>query len=74
MKTVWSWIIGIGVGLVILLMLVFDRSDRQAYWIARGAVIRPQQTEVFTVVRYPRHLHVYTKPVPIAQDFYLWKK
>ncbi|MBP1703526.1 MAG: hypothetical protein H6Q38_2633 [Chloroflexi bacterium] len=74
MKKVWPWIIGVGVGLVIFSMLVFVRSDRHAYWIARGAIIRPQQVQVITVVRRPGHLKVYTQPVPLARDFYLWKK
>jgi uncharacterized phage infection (PIP) family protein YhgE len=38
MRKIWPWIIGIVVGLVILALLFFGGSERQAYWTARRAV------------------------------------
>jgi hypothetical protein len=38
MKKVWPWIFGILAGLIILLLILFGGSNRQAYWIAHGAV------------------------------------
>ena len=38
MSNIWRWIIGILVGLVVIALLVYGRSERQAYRIARGAV------------------------------------
>jgi hypothetical protein len=38
MKKAWPWIVGIVVGLVLIGMIAFDRSSRQAYRIARGAI------------------------------------
>jgi molecular chaperone GrpE (heat shock protein) len=38
MKKVWPWIVGGVVVLIILGWLFFGRSDRQAYWIARGNI------------------------------------
>jgi hypothetical protein len=36
MKKVWPWVFGILIGLVIGALLIYGRSDRQSYWIARG--------------------------------------
>jgi hypothetical protein len=38
MSNTWRWIIGIVVGLALIGLLLYGRSDRQAYRIARGAV------------------------------------
>ncbi len=38
MKSIWRWVIGIVVGLVIIGLLLFVRSNRQAYRIARGVI------------------------------------
>jgi hypothetical protein len=38
MSRTWRWIIGILTGLLLVGLLAFGRSDRQAYRVARGAV------------------------------------
>jgi hypothetical protein len=38
MKSIWRWIIGIVVGLVIIGLLFALRSDKQAYNVAKGAI------------------------------------
>jgi biopolymer transport protein ExbB/TolQ len=38
MSTAWRWILGIVLGLLVVGLVVYGRSDRQAYRIARGAV------------------------------------
>ena len=43
MSKAWSWVGGIVVGLCIVGLLVSMRSDRQAYWFARGAVVHRAQ-------------------------------
>ncbi len=56
MNKVWPWIIGIAVGLIIIAMLFFGASNRQAYWVAKGDVPRVVQvvrTENITLVRFP---------------------
>ena len=37
MKKAWPWIAGVLVGVIILALLFFGSSERQAYWIARRA-------------------------------------
>jgi hypothetical protein len=44
MRKVLPWIIGILVGLIILAMVLFGRSERQAYRTARGAINARVQT------------------------------
>jgi len=39
MSKVWPWLGGIVVGIAIVALLVGVRETRQAYWIARGAVV-----------------------------------
>jgi len=41
MKEIWPWIFGIALGLIIIAMLGFGRSDRMSYWVARKAIDRP---------------------------------
>ena len=53
MSNIWRWIIGILVGLVVIALLVYGRSERQAYRIARGAVeqrVEISQERIDTVV------------------------
>jgi hypothetical protein len=38
MSNTWRWIIGIVAGAAVIALLLFGRSERQAYRIARGAV------------------------------------
>ena len=38
MKKVWPWIFGIATGLIIIALLLYGRSERQAYRVARGAI------------------------------------
>ena len=38
MNNTWRWIVGILAGLALIGLLLFGRSERQAYRIARGAV------------------------------------
>lgn len=38
MKKAWPWIFGIAAGLLIIALLLYGRSERRAYRIARGAV------------------------------------
>ena len=36
MSKVWAWIFGIAIALCILGLMAYGRSERQAYWAARG--------------------------------------
>jgi hypothetical protein len=50
---VWFWVFGIGVGLIIIAWIFFGRSDRQAYYIARGAIegsVQASQDRIDTAV------------------------
>jgi biopolymer transport protein ExbB/TolQ len=54
MRKVWPWIIGIVVGLVIVALLVWGGSNRQAYRIARGAInarVEASQDRIDTAVQ-----------------------
>ena len=63
MSNTWRWIIGIGVGLVIVAFLLFGRSERQAYRIARGAV---QQRVAISQERIDTAVQMATKAVDLA--------
>jgi hypothetical protein len=58
MNKVWSWVLSAAIVLIILSFLTSGRSNRQNYWVARGAM-SPQ----VVVVQAPsdlvqqRHLH-----------------
>ena len=39
----WAWVSGIIVSLCIIALLVFVRSERQAYWASRAIVVRHAQ-------------------------------
>jgi hypothetical protein len=39
MSKVWPWVGGIVVGLCIIGLLVYGRSDRRAYWAARTVTV-----------------------------------
>ena len=43
MKKAWPWLAGIVVGVCIFSLLVSGRSERRAYWIARGATVQHAQ-------------------------------
>ncbi|OGO28273.1 MAG: hypothetical protein A2W33_03080 [Chloroflexi bacterium RBG_16_52_11] len=38
MKKVWPWIFGIAFALIIIAQVATDRSTKQYYWVARGAM------------------------------------
>jgi hypothetical protein len=40
MNKTWTWIASVIVGLCIAGLIVGGRSDRRAYWVARGVVHR----------------------------------
>jgi hypothetical protein len=77
MNKVWPWIIGIAVGLVIIAMLFFGVSNRQAYWVAKGTVPRVVQvvrTENITLVRFPCGARAESIRKARECGFYVWKK
>jgi hypothetical protein len=43
MSKVWAWIGGIVISLCIIGLILFGRSERQAYWAARAVVVRHAQ-------------------------------
>ena len=51
MSKVWAWIFGIAIALCILGLMAYGRSDRQAYWAARGLRHLQPQTTVQPVER-----------------------
>jgi len=63
MKKVWPWIFGIAAGLMIIALLSYGRSDRQAYRIARGAV--EQRIEI-SQDRIDMAVEMATKSVDLA--------
>ena len=77
MKSVWPWVIGIAVGLMILALLAFGSSDRQDYWVARGTVARPVQVthvEDLTLIRFPCGDREGTIESAGGCSFYVWKR
>ena len=55
MEKIWPWISGIAIGLIIVLLLVYGGSNREAYWIARGPmttrviIVQPASEELSTM-------------------------
>ena len=43
MSKVWAWIFGIAIALCILGLMAYGRSERRAYWAARGAIVHHAQ-------------------------------
>lgn len=39
MSKVWAWIFGIAIALCIFGLMAYGRSERQAYWAARGVIV-----------------------------------
>lgn len=77
MKTVWPWIFGIAVGLIIATLLFAGISNRQSYWVARGTVPRAIQVtraEDLTLVRFPCSLRAGSIKTANECGFYVWKK
>lgn len=77
MNNTWRWIIGIVVGLALFGFLLAGPSDRQAYWIARGDVLRPvivTQVENVTAVHYPCITRESTTNKSGVCGFYVWKR
>ena len=77
MNNTWRWIIGIVVGLALFGFLLAGPSDRQAYWTARGGVLRPvvvTQVENVTAVHYPCATRVGTINTSSVCGFYVWKR
>ena len=44
MSKVWAWIFGIAIALCILGLMAYGRSERRAYWAARGVTVHHAQT------------------------------
>jgi methyl-accepting chemotaxis protein len=63
MNNIWRWIIGIVVGLAVIALLLFGRSERQAYRIARGAI--NQRVEI-SQDRIDMAVEMATKSVDLA--------
>jgi hypothetical protein len=77
MKTVWPWIFGIAVGLIIATMLFAGASNRRSYWVARGSVPRAIQVtraEDITLVRFPCGMRAGSIKTANECGFYVWKK
>ena len=77
MRTVWPWIFGIAVGLILITMVFAVRSDRQDYWVARGTVLRPTQpaqVEEITLIRFPCREREGSIGTAKVCGFYVWKK
>lgn len=72
MKKVWPWIFGIAVGLIVITLLVYARSNRDAYWFARDAFLRPVQ-QVQETLHFPGHVNHATQ-TPVPPGLYDWKK
>ena len=51
MSKVWAWIFGIAIALCILGLMAYGRSERQAYWAARGVIVHQAQMAVQPVER-----------------------
>ena len=63
MKNIWRWIIGIVVGLALIGLLFYGRSERQAYHAAKGAV--EQRVEI-SQERIDTAVEMATKSVDLA--------
>ena len=77
MNKAWPWIFGIVLGLIIVALLLFASSNRDDYWVARGAVPRAIQvthTEDLTLVRFPCRVHAGSLETANECGFYVWKK
>ena len=77
MDKAWPWIAGILVGVMLIALLFAASSNRQAYWVARGAVPRAIQVtsaENLTVVRFPCGMRSGTIAEANECGFYVWKK
>jgi hypothetical protein len=72
MKKVWPWIFGIAVGLIIITLLVYTRSNHNAYWSARDAYLRQIQ-QVHQTLRFPGSINFATQ-TPTPPGLYDWKK
>jgi len=72
MKKAWPWIIGIAVGLIVITLLVYVRSDPLAYRFARGGILRPVQLTQESI-HFPGHVNFATQ-TPIPRSLYDWKK
>ena len=51
MSKVWAWIFGIAIALCILGLMAYGRSERQAYWAARGVIVHQAQAATQPVER-----------------------
>jgi hypothetical protein len=51
MRKVWAWIFGIAIALCLLGLMAYGRSERRAYWAARGVMAHQAQTAVQPVER-----------------------
>ena len=63
MNNTWRWIVGILAGLALIGLLLYGRSERQAYRIARGAV--EQRVEI-SQERIDTAVEMATKSVDLA--------
>ena len=69
MKNLWSWIIGIAVGLIIIAWIFFGRSDRQTYRAARGAGGSSFQEITWMLMRLTDRLKGTTTTIPDPQKY-----
>jgi len=77
MKKIWPWIVGIGIGLMIIALVFGGSSNRQDYWVARAAVakaVEVARTEDLTLVRFPCGLRAGSVLTAHECGFYVWKK
>ena len=63
MSNTWRWIVGILAGLAVIGFILFGRSERQAYRIARGAI--EQRVEI-SQSRIDKAVEMATKSVDLA--------
>ena len=77
MDKIWSWIIGIAVGLIIIALVFAGGSNREDYWTARGDVPRAIQlthAEDITLIRFPCDVRAGSIETAKECGFYVWKK
>jgi hypothetical protein len=77
MSKVWPWIIGVGIGLIVIAMLFTAVENRHSYWVARGTVPRAIQVvriDNMTLVRFPCGMRTESISTAKACGYLVWKK